>query len=277
MTDQRTPEMTSESFFTDDSMIRRVIREWVVAFSGPRALLLQAAHPVAFAGFFAHTGSLADPYARLRRTAQVMDLIAWGDRDRAERACRRVRGLHRQVRGVTNEAAGPFPAGTPYAADDPELLLWVLGSLVDSAVLVYEKYVGSLTGEEKDLLWEDYKVVGRLFGLRDEDMPEDFAAFAAYVEGMLTSGELVVTDEARELAIEIVMNPPVPTLARPVLEVVNQVTIGLLPVSVRRQYGFSWDPLRSLALAGGGEYAKRLLVPLAPEKLRFIPQARQAA
>jgi uncharacterized protein (DUF2236 family) len=265
------------SYFDDSSMLRRVHREWAVALSAPRALLMQAAHPVAFAGFFAHTGSLADPYARLRRTAQVMDLIAWGDRDKAERACRRVRGLHRQVRGVLTEPAGPFPAGTPYAADDPDLLLWVLGSLVDSAVLVYERYVGELTAEEKDRLWDDYKVVGRLFGLRDEDLPEDFAAFAAYVERMLTSGELVVTDEARALAVEIVMNPPVPTLARPVLEVVNQVTIGLLPVSVRRQYGFSWDPLRNLALAGGAEYAKRLLVPLAPEKLRFIPQARQAA
>jgi uncharacterized protein (DUF2236 family) len=269
--------MTTVSHFTDDSMIRRVIREWVVAFSGPRALLMQAAHPVAFAGFFAHTGMFADPYARLRRTAQVMDLIAWGDREKAERACRRVRGLHRQVRGVLTEPAGPFPAGTPYAADDPELLLWVLATLVDSAVLVYEKYVRVLTPEEKDALWEDYKVVGRLFGLRDEDLPEDFAAFADYMERMLTSGDLVVTDEAREVAVEIVMNPPVPTLARPVLELVNQVTVGLLPVSLRRQYGFSWDPLRSLALAGGTEYAKRLIVPLAPEKLRFVPQARSAA
>jgi uncharacterized protein (DUF2236 family) len=277
MTDETRPEMTAESFFTDDSMIRRVIREWVVAFSGPRALLMQAAHPVAFAGFFAHTGMFADPYARLRRTAQVMDLIAWGDRAKAERACRRVRGLHRRVRGELTEPAGPFPAGTPYAADDPGLLLWVLGTLADSAVLVYERYVGELTAEEKDRLWDDYKVVGRLFGLRDEDLPPDFAAFAGYVEGMLTSGDLVVTDEARRIAVEIVMNPPVPLVAKPVLEVVNQVTIGLLPVSLRRQYGFSWDPLRSLALAGGTEYAKRLIVPLAPEKLRYVPQARPAA
>ena len=29
--------------------------------SGPRALLVMAAHPVAFAGFFAHTGALDDP------------------------------------------------------------------------------------------------------------------------------------------------------------------------------------------------------------------------
>ena len=54
------------SEFTDDSMLRRVHREWVVAFSGPRALLMQATHPVAFAGFFAHTGALDDLESGIR-------------------------------------------------------------------------------------------------------------------------------------------------------------------------------------------------------------------
>ena len=67
-------------YFDDDAMLRRVHRESVVALAGPRALLMQAAHPVAFAGFFAHTGALDEPYERLARTAQVMDLIAWGTR-----------------------------------------------------------------------------------------------------------------------------------------------------------------------------------------------------
>ena len=52
-------------YFDEDSMLRRVHRESVVALSGPRALLMQAAHPVAFAGFFAHTGALDEPYERL--------------------------------------------------------------------------------------------------------------------------------------------------------------------------------------------------------------------
>ena len=45
-----------DSYFTDGSMLRRVHRELAVAFSGPRALLMQATHPVAFEGFFAHGG-----------------------------------------------------------------------------------------------------------------------------------------------------------------------------------------------------------------------------
>jgi len=43
------------SYFDDTSLIRRVHREQVVALGGPRALLMQAAQPVAFAGFFAKT------------------------------------------------------------------------------------------------------------------------------------------------------------------------------------------------------------------------------
>jgi len=50
-------------------MIRRVEREHVVRLAGRRALLMQAAHPVAFTGFFMSTGALDDPYKRLRRTA----------------------------------------------------------------------------------------------------------------------------------------------------------------------------------------------------------------
>ena len=49
------------------------------------------------------------------------------------------------------------------------------------------------------------------------------------------------------------MRPPVPLACRPLLELVNLVTIGLLPPTLRRQYGFSWDPLRAAALRGGAE------------------------
>jgi uncharacterized protein (DUF2236 family) len=266
-----------ESLFTDDSMLRRVIREQVVGLSGPRALLMQAAHPVAFAGFFAHTGALDEPYERLARTAQVMDLIAFGPKVRAQRATRRVRAMHGRVRGTLPEPAGRYAAGTPYAADDPELLLWVLATLADSAVLTYERYVRSLASAEKEALWADYRVVGREFGLRDDQMPADWFAFRLYMERMVDGEDLHVTDEARELAIQIVMRPPVPLRMRPVLELVNQITIGLLPPRLRREFGFAWDPVRAVAVRGGAAYTKRLLVPFLPERLRLVRSARRAA
>ena len=114
---------------------------------------MMAAHPVAFEGFFMATGSLDDPYKRLRRTAEVMDAIAWRSRAEADRRTRRVRAMHAKARGTLPRAAGPFPAGTPWAADDPELLLWIVACLVDSAVLVYERYVTGLTaGRARRLL-----------------------------------------------------------------------------------------------------------------------------
>lgn len=249
----------------------------VVALSGPRALLMQAAHPVAFEGFFAHTGALADPYKRLQRTAEVMDTIAFGPREKADRMTRRVRAMHRKVRGELREDAGRFPAGTPYGADDPDLLLWILACLVDSALVVYAKYVAPLSDDERDDYWQDYKVIGRLFGLADADMPDTIDDFDRYFTGMLEGPDLHVTSRARELGIQIVMKPPIPTVARPLMELVNQITVGLLPNRVRRGYEFSWDPVRAAALHGGAEYVRRLVVPFLPHGARFAPSARAAA
>jgi uncharacterized protein (DUF2236 family) len=268
--------MAPQGNFTDDSLLRQVVGDRMTGLSGPRALLLMAAHPVAFEGFFAHTGALDDPYARLQRTAVVMNAVAFGSREEAERLTRRVRAMHRRVRGSLREDAGRFGAGTPYRGDDPELLLWILASLADSAMLVYSKYVRRLGGEERDALWRDYRVVGRHFGLAADEMPADAGAFDAYMAGMLASGDLWVSDRARELAVDIVLRPPVPARLRPLLELVNQITFGLLPSSVRRMYGFSWDPLRALALHGGAEYLKRVVVPVLPERMRLLPVARAA-
>jgi uncharacterized protein (DUF2236 family) len=135
-------------YFTDDSMLRRVHRERALALAGPRALLMQAAHPLAVAGLLAHTTALDDPYGRLARTAQVMSTIGFGPKRDANRVTAQVREMHRRVRGRLRQSVGPYPAGTPYRGDDPELLMWVLFSLVDSAAVVFRKYVGSLSRAE---------------------------------------------------------------------------------------------------------------------------------
>src|SRR5919206_4656706 len=86
-------------YFDDHSLLREVVSHRLTALSGPRALLVMAAHPVAFAGFFAHTGALDDPYGRLRRTGRVLDAIAFGPRERADRLTAHVRAMHRRVTG----------------------------------------------------------------------------------------------------------------------------------------------------------------------------------
>src|SRR3954468_11498213 len=103
-----------DGYFASDSMLRRVQGERVVMISGPRALLMQAAHPLAVEGLLAHSKGLDDPYERLARTAQIMETITFGSAADADRVTRRVRAMHARVSGAIATAAGPYPAGTPY-------------------------------------------------------------------------------------------------------------------------------------------------------------------
>src|SRR3954454_12563757 len=96
-----------DGYFTDDSMLRRIHRERAVALSGPRALLMQAAHPLAVSGLLAHSTAVDEPYDRLARTAQVMGTIGWGSRADADRVTKQVRAMHRRVRGQIPAAVGP--------------------------------------------------------------------------------------------------------------------------------------------------------------------------
>ncbi|HEX5909867.1 MAG TPA: oxygenase MpaB family protein [Thermoleophilaceae bacterium] len=269
----------SDGYFTDQSMLRRVHRERAIALSGPRALLMQAAHPLAVTGLLAHSTAMDEPYDRLARTAETMSTIGFGSREEADHVTSHVRQMHTRVKGKIKEPVGAFPAGTPYRADQPDLLLWVLFTLVDSGVVVYRKYVGAMSRAEEAGYWDDYKVVGELFGLERRDMPDTLDDLHEYRREMLEGDVLLVTDWARRRAREIVMEPPIPWVAQPLLQTANFITIGLLPDRIRKEYGFfplPPAPVRKAVVAGGAEYAKRVLIPFLPDRLRLVPAARAA-
>lgn len=268
-----------DGYFASDSMLRRVQGERVVMISGPRALLMQAADPLAVEGLLAHTTGMDKPYERLERTAEVMSAIGFDSKERADRMTRRVRKMHSKVRGTLDRDVGPFPAGTPYAADDPKLLMWVLFTLVDSGIVVYERFVKRMSRDEKERYWADFRIVGNLFGLADSEMPADLAELDAYRHDRYASGELVITDWARQTAREIVMEPPVPVALRPLLEAANYITVALLPKLIRDQYGFlplPPAPVRELTVNAYAAYVKRGVLPFVPGRLRRIPVARAA-
>lgn len=267
------PAGPGEGYFEDDSLIRRVNRELVVAFSGARALLMQASHPVMFEGFFVKSEAKEAAHARLARTATIMNTIYFGRRDDADEMTERVRAVHTRINGVLEEPAGKYPAGTPYAADDPQFLLWTLAALVDSADRFYRLYVEELTRDERDALWGDYRLVGKLFGLQEDEMPATIEGFDAYMTEMVEGDQLYVTESARDESLAIVLNPPAPVYMRGLVEAVNFIIIGSLPEKIRRGYGLSWDPLRETMRVGGAAYTKRVLLPLLPQIIRNTPVA----
>src|SRR5947208_6037388 len=103
------PTMPDEGYFPRGrSVLRRVHRERVVGYLyGQRALLMQATHPVAFAGLTANTSGLDAPFQRLAHTAKTMEAVFFGTRAGADRETARVRALHARVRGNLEERAGP--------------------------------------------------------------------------------------------------------------------------------------------------------------------------
>ena len=125
-----------------------------------------------------------------------MDAVAFGTKARADKLTAHVRAMHRTVSGELPEAAGPFPSGTPYRADDPKLLLWILagaGGVGDARLRQVRPLALGRRAE---------RALGRLprrrapFGLRERDMPRDIDGFRAYMADMYASGELFVTPAA---------------------------------------------------------------------------------
>jgi uncharacterized protein (DUF2236 family) len=240
---------------------------------GQRALLMQATHPVAFTGLMGATAGLDAPFKRLARTAQIMETVFFGTRAEADRATSRVRRMHTRVRGATDRPAGPHPAGSEYAADRPDMLLWILGCLADSALAMQRWFVGPLSKSQLDRFWDDYLLVGELFGLDRAAAPATYRDFRDWFKGRLASGDLFVTDEAREIGRRVAFALPLPANRRPALPAINLAVAGTLPRAVRRMYELPWSAahegaFRSLAIGS------RLSHPIVPSLLKHGACAR---
>jgi uncharacterized protein (DUF2236 family) len=117
---------------------RRINGERLVVLGWSRAILLQLAHPLIAAGVFDHSGFRSSPLAaiqRLHHTTQAMLAISFGDDRRRGAAIEGIRRIHTRVNGTLPDTVGPFPAGTPYSAEDPALLLWVHATLIESVLV----------------------------------------------------------------------------------------------------------------------------------------------
>lgn len=232
-------------------MLRRVHGTRAVgSLYGQRALLMQATDPLAFAGLVASTEGLDAPFRRLARTATTMEKVFFGTRREADAVTARVRRMHARVRGELDAPAGPHPAGSPYSADSPEFLLWILACLADSSLAIYERLVCTLDGDERDRFWTDYARLGELFGLDRADAPADYAELRAYMDDRIGGPALHVTEQARELGRRVAFDLPLPASRAPALPMINFLVVGSLPGRVRELYGLEWSLRRQLAYDG---------------------------
>jgi uncharacterized protein (DUF2236 family) len=239
--------------FTDDSMIRRVHSEAIVLVGGGRALLMQIAHPAVAAGVAEHSNFQAAPFRRLVRTLQPTLAMAFGEPHEVEAAASAINRVHRRVRGPG------------YSATEPELLFWVLATLIDSALRVHGRFLRPLPPEDAEAYYQDMLTLGELLGVRRDLAPADIAGFRSYVKDMVQRIE--VSPAGRRIARDIFGPPLIYTPAGPLMK---EITAGLLPEPLRCQFGFSWGPGRERALSLLAGTTRRWL-PRVPPRLRAHP------
>lgn len=241
---------------------------------GGRAALLQLAHPKVAYAIDHHSQTRADVRGRFARTFQHVFAMTFGDLDAAFLAARRVHAVHRGIRGVIPDAIGSWRAGTAYEANDPETLLWVHSTLVDTVLVVRERLGGALPEHVKDAFVREHHRFAALFAIPAVLLPRTFAEHTGYMTGMLASGQLAVAPCARAMAGFLVgrTRPDGSRGAQPVLgRAVEVMSAELLPgdlaaaFELRASPGLARASLRALALA-------RVL----PEDLRAIPAKAQA-
>lgn len=261
-------------FYGPDSMMWRINREAVLLGAGPTALLLQIAHPLVAEGVAHHSTFAQDPFKRLHGTiTTTMDLV-FGDGAAAERAVRKLNGIHAGIRGTVADDEARHVAES-YRAMDPELLLWVQTTLIVTSVRAYRRWVGPLTRTELDRFWQEARSVGVRLGIPLTLSPADWPALTDYWRRMLSaSGPIHVTPTARALA-PMIMRPPIAFVPGAAIDLLALPGLSLLPKRLRQEFGIGWDSGREL-LAHVLGFGIRTWVRSVPRGLRAMPQAREA-
>ena len=222
---------------------RRINAERLVLFGWSRAILMQLAHPLLAAGVAEHSTFRAGPFIAARRlhgTVRAMLALTFGSDRRQIETIDAIRAIHRRVNGRLRAPVGTFAAGTPYSAEDPDLVLWVHATLLESIPAVYEMLVGPLSAEERDVYCEEVFGVAVALGADPARVPRTMGEMRTYLDGMLTSGVLAVGGDAQALA-DAVLAPPLRFLTGPIARANRTIAVGLLPNEIRAAYGFTWS------------------------------------
>jgi uncharacterized protein (DUF2236 family) len=281
MTHARMREAPDAGLYGPGSEAWRLNREALLLLgAGPRALLLQIAHPAVAAGVDEHSDFRADPWRRLAATLRSYLTIVYGTTSVARAEIHRLNALHRRI------------VGPGYAARDPVLALWVHATLIDSTIVANDAWLKPLSRARRAAFYLETRPIGRAFGVPDELLPADLEAFEGYVAAMLGPGGPVrVSSLARELA-GTVLRPPLAPLGQwlpwgdRAAGVLARVppgayawtlwpSVGLLPTGVREEYGLPWGVRE--------RFASRWLVagwrawrPILPVSFRQMPEALAA-
>ncbi len=211
--------------------------EGVLLAGAGRAILLQLANPAVGHGVAEHSNFVARPLDRFRATLTYVYAVRYGTDAQVAAVRRNVNRAHAPVRRQ------PGGASHGYSAFDAQAQLWVVATLYDTAVIIYEKIYGPLDDEDAERMYRDYARLGTVLQLPADLWPPDRAAFREYWDARLQSLEpdAVAVSVGRDL-----LYPPTgPLWLRISMPFIRFITAGLLPDHLRRGYGLPWSERHS--------------------------------
>jgi len=251
---------------------RRLYRESALTLlAWPRAILLQLAHPLVAAGVGDHSNFRRDPWQRFMHTFDAALFLVFGSEGQARMAIDRINRVHSKVRGNLSEPVGRFSGGTPYDARDPQLLLWVFATTIDSELQVGRRFLGGLSAEEEENYYAETRPSAIALGVPPEVMPQTLADLRRWIDDTLDS-DISIGRFQRDLASSV-LYPSLRFIPRLALEPFVAITLGLLPGRVREEYGFRYSAVHRRIFEMSPRVL-RLMLPLAPSAIRYLPLAR---
>lgn len=253
------------------------IRSYLMA---GRTFLMQVAHPAVGAGVWEFSNFRNDPWHRLRELDRSGNNFVFSGKAASREEGLRLRRLHKDIQGVDTR-------GRKYHSLDPLVYGWVHTVFLDSIVTMHKLYGTPLTRAEEEQLFIEWRQGGRMFGLKDRDMPESLDAYWAYYNGMIEN-ELEYTEVVRFMLAN--GTPPRPPALKKMPEAVwkqvwkplgtlsRTLTIAALPPAYRAKISAEvpWtaaDERRQERFRS----VVRAVVPRLPERLRVTAPARAAA
>jgi uncharacterized protein (DUF2236 family) len=208
---------------------------------GVAALLLQMLHPGALAGVWDHSNFRRDMLGRLRRTAQFISGTTYGSTETAEMLIHKVRRIHDRV-------AGTLPDGTPYSANDPDLLTWVHVAEVASFLAAYRRYRDpAFPAAEQDRYLAEYAIIAEKLGATG--VPRTRVALDAYLSAIRP--QLRVDHRTREVSRALLRQQPASLAMAPAQTVLMEGGIDLLPDWAARMHGLGRPTIGRPAVRAG--------------------------
>ena len=231
--------------FGPDSISWRVHSNPVLLVGGLRALIIQSLNPPAMAGIDQHSDYLSRPLSRLRRTAEYVATLVYGDSASAHRAAEMVQRRHSRVQGTD-----PI-TGRPYSAADTETKLWVHCVEVHSFMAAYRTYGARMGDAEQDAYLAEQVSAAELMGIPAELVPSSRAGYRDFFEHMRPG---LCVSEASQDAIHLVVDPPKTRELLPhqvSLRMMASAAVAITPRHMRRMAGIERSRLVYAGAATG--------------------------